>query len=238
MAHPAKGERYKFHRVPAEMICHGVWLYSRFTLSDRAVQDLLCERGITVAHEAVRPWCRQCGQDAAKRRRRRRPQPGDTGHLAEVLRTSNGERHDLWRAVDQDANVLDLLGQRRRNTQAAKTFCCTLLKGLRDVPRVIMTDKRKSDGAAKRDILPGVEPRQSRSLTNRCEHSHRPTRQRDYRRQGFTSAGQAQRLPSAYGPMAHHCRPRRPLLSASAYRQEMRNRFERWAEITGSKRAA
>jgi putative transposase len=114
----------------------------------------------------------------------------------------------------------------------------TLLKGLQYVPRVIITDKLKSYGAAKREILPGVEHRQSRSLNNRCEHAHRPTRQREYRMQGFTSAGHAQRFLSAYGPIPHHFRPRRHLLSAAAYREEMRNRFARWVELTGTERAA
>jgi len=109
---------------------------------------------------------------------------------------------------------------------------------LQYVPRVIITDKLKSYGAAKREILPGVEHRQSRYLNNRCENSHRPTRQREYRMQGFKSAGHAQRFLSAYGPIAQHFRPRRHLLSASGYREEIRSRFASWADITGTKRAA
>ena len=121
--------------------------------------------------------------------------------------TINGQRHYLWRAVDQDDNVLDILVQSRRNKKAAKKFFRKLLKGLQYVPRVIITDKLKSYGAAKREILPGVEHRQSRYLNNRCENSHRPTRQREYRMQGFKSAGHAQRFLSAYGPIAQHFRP-------------------------------
>src|SRR5215470_20076058 len=189
MTPPADTERYKNHRFPGEMISYGVWLSSRFTLSYRDVQELLFERGVTVSHEAIRQWCRKFGQDDANRLRRRRPQPGDTWHLAEVFLTINGERHDLWRAVDQDDNVLDILVQKRRNKQAAKQFFRKLLTGLLYVPRVIITDKHKSYGAAKREILPGVEHRQSRYLNNRCENSHRPTRQREYRMQGFKSAG-------------------------------------------------
>src|SRR5258706_7755159 len=144
----------------------------------------------------------------------------------------------LWRAVDQDDNVLDILVQSRRNKQAAKKFFRTLLKGLQYVPRVIITEKLQSYGAAKREILPGVEHRQSRYLNNRCENSHRPTRQREYRLQRFKSAGHAQRFLAAYGPMAQHFRPRRHLLSALAYREEMKNRFTRWAQITGTEQAA
>lgn len=238
MTPPANTEHYKHHRFPSTIISHGVWLSSRFTLSDRDVQALLCERGITVSHEAVRQWCRKCGQDDANRRRRRRPQPGDTWYLDEVFVTINGERHDLWRAVDQDDNVLDILVQRRRNTQAAKQCVRKLLQGLQDVPRVIITDKLNSYGAAKREILPGVEHCQSRYRNNRCEHSHRPTRQREQRMQGCKSAGHAQRFLSAYGPIAQHFRPRRHLLSAANYRQEMRNRFASWAEMTSTERAA
>ena len=177
-----------------------------------------CERGIDVTHEAIRQWCLKFGQDYANQLKRRRAQPGDKWHLDEVFLTINGQRHYLWRAVDQDDNVLDILVQSRRNKQAAKKFFRKLLKGLQYVPRVIITDKLKSYGAAKREILPGVEHRQSRYLNNRCENSHRPTRQREYRMQGFKSAGHAQRFLSAYGPIAQHFRPRRHLLSASAYR--------------------
>src|SRR5499425_2750656 len=158
--------------------------------------------------------------------------------LDEMVLTIKGERHYLWRAVDQEGNVLDIMVQRRRNKQAARKFFRKLLKGLQYVPRVIITDKLKSYGAAKREMLPGVEHRQSRYLNNRCENSHRPTRQREHRMQGFKSAGHAQRFLSAYGPIAQHFRLRRHLLSAPEYRKEMRQRFESWAEITGTKRAA
>src|SRR5918911_1749191 len=173
MTPPADPERYKHHRFPGEIIGHGVWLYYRFPLSYRDVQELLFERGITVSHEAVRQWCRKFGQDYANRRRRRRPQPGDTWHLDEVFLTIHGERHDLWRAGGQDDNSLDILVQSRRNKQAAQKLFRTLLKGLQSVPRVIITEKLKSYGAAKREILPGVEHRQNRYLNKRCENSHR-----------------------------------------------------------------
>jgi putative transposase len=158
--------------------------------------------------------------------------------IDEVFLTIHGERHYLWRAIDRDDNVLDMLVQSRRNKHAAKKFVRKLLKGLTSVPRVIMTDQLKSYGAAKREILPRVEHRQSQYLNNRCEHSHRPTRQREYRMQGCKSAGHAQRFLSAYGPMAQHFRPRRHLLSAVEYREEMRSRFGSWAEVTGTERAA
>src|SRR5215831_14574065 len=176
MTPPIHTERYKHHRFPGEIISHGVWLYDRFHLSYRDVEELLCARGIDATYEAIRQWCRKFGQDYANQLRRRRPRPGDKWYLDEVFLTINGQRHYLWRAVDQDDNVLDILVQSRRNKQAAKKFFRKLLKGCQYIPRVIITDTLKSYGAAKCEILPGVEHRQSRYLNNRCEHSHRPTR--------------------------------------------------------------
>jgi putative transposase len=134
MTLPATSERYKNHRFPGDIISHGVWLYYRFTLSYRDVQEILFERGITVSHEAIRKWCRKFGQQYANHLRHRRPRPGEKWRLDEVFLTIQGEHHYLWRAVDQDDNVLDILVQRRRNKRAAKKFFRKLLKGLTYVP--------------------------------------------------------------------------------------------------------
>jgi putative transposase len=224
---------YQHHRFPAEIISHGVWLYFRFCLSYRDVEELLFARGVIVTYEAIRKWCRKFGQHYANQLRHRRPKPGDKWHLDEVFLTIKGERHYLWRAVDQDGNVLDILVQSHRNKKAAKKFFRKLLKRLTYVPRVIITDKLKSYGAAKRDILPGVEHRQHRYLNNRAENSHQPTRQRERRMQGFKSPGHAQRFLAAYGLIAQYFRPRRHRLSALEYRQEMAQRFQSWHEVTG-----
>jgi putative transposase len=234
----APSNSYKHHRFPAEIISHGVWLYYRCCLSYRDVEELLFERGVVVTYEAIRKWCRKFGQHSANQLRHRRPRPGDKWHLDEVFLTINGERHYLWRAVDQDGHGLDILVQSRRNKKAAKKFFRKLLKGLMYVPRVLITDKLKSYGAAKRAVMPSVEHRQHRYLNNRAENSHQPTRQREWRMQGFKSPGHAQRFLSAYGPIAQHFRPRRHLLSASAYRQEMAQRFQMWGEITSTGMAA
>ena len=122
------------HRFPPEIISHGVWLSCRFCLSDRDVEALLFVRGILVTYEAIRTWCRKVGPSYAHELRQRRPRPGDQWPLAEVCLTTNGARHDRWRAVDQEGPVRDLLVQRRRNTQAAKTLFRKLLKGVTDVP--------------------------------------------------------------------------------------------------------
>ena len=238
MTPSAAPDLYKRHRFPGEIISHAVWLYFRFPLSHRDVEELLFVRGVIVSYEAIRKWCRKFGQQYAHQLRHRRPRPGDKWHLDEVFITINKERHYLWRAVDQDGTVLDILVQRRRNKQAAKKFFRKLLKGCQYVPRVIITDKLKSYGAAKREILPGVEHRQHRYLNNRAEDSHQPTRQRERRMQGIKSPGHAQRFLSAYGPIAQHFRPRRHRWSAPAYRQEMHQRYQVWGEITGMRRAA
>src|SRR5436190_10462176 len=229
---------YKGYRFPPEIISHAVWLYFRFSLSFRDVEELLAQRGIVITYETVRQWCLKFGQTYANEVRRRRPRCGDTWHLDEVFLTIRGERHYLWRAVDQDGNVLDILVQSRRNKKAAKRFFRKLLRELQYVPRVIITDKLKSYGAAKREILPGVEHRQHRYLNNRAENSHQPTRQRERRMQRFKSPGHAQRFLSAHGPIAQHFRPGRHRFAAPAYRQEMRKRFQIWREITGLATAA
>jgi putative transposase len=141
-------------------------------------------------------------------------------------------------AVDQDGNVLAILGQRRRDKKAAKRFFRKLLKGLTHVPRVLITDQLTSYGAAKREMLPGVEHRQHRYLNNRAENSHQPTRQRERRMQGFKSPGPAQRFLSAYESIAQHLRPRRQRWSAPQYRQERRKRCQVWDEIPGTRMAA
>src|SRR5918996_853017 len=145
----ATANPYKRHRFHPDIIAHCVWLYFRFCLSYRDVEELLLSRGVIVTYEAIRKWCRKFGQGYANQLRRRRPQPGDKWHLDEVFLTIHGKRHYLWRAVDQDGTVLDILVQSRRDKKAAKKFFPQLLKGVTYVPRVIITDKLKSYGAAK-----------------------------------------------------------------------------------------
>jgi putative transposase len=157
---------------------------------------------------------------------------GTNGTWTKCSSTINGERHYLWRAVDQDGNVLDILVQRRRDKIAAKKFFCKPLKGCQYIPCVIVTVQLKSYSTAKREMLPGVEHRQHRYLNNQAENSHQPTQQRERRMQGFKSPGDAQRFLSAYGPIAQHFCPRRHRFSASDDRQEMQRRFDTWQELT------
>ena len=231
--HPAAPD-YKRHRFPPEIIAHAVWLYFRFALSYRDVEELLAERGVILTYETVRQWCRKFGQAYANALRRRRPRPGDKWHLDEVFISINGTTHYLWRAVDHDGNVLDILVQSRRNKQAARKFFRRLLKNLASVPRVLISDKLASYGAARQDVLPSVEHRRHKGLNNRAENSHQPTRERERRMRRFKSPGHAQRFLAAYGPIASHFRPRRHRLTAQAYRETRTGRFATWRAVTGS----
>jgi putative transposase len=198
---------YKGYRFPAEIISHAVWLYYRFSLSYRDVEELIAERGIVLTYETIRQWCRKFGQQYANQLRRRRAQTGDKWHLDEVFLKINGKLHYLWRAVDQHGNVLDILVQSRRNKGAAKKFFRKLLKGCQYVPRVLITDKLGSYAAAKKDVLPSVEHRQHKRLNNRAENSHQPTRQRERTMRRFKSVGHAQRFLAAQGPIRDHFVP-------------------------------
>jgi putative transposase len=216
---------YKGFRFPVEVISHCVWLYYRFPLSFREVEEMMLARGVTVSHETIRQWTGKFGQAYANALRRRRARPGDKWHLDEVFITINGKTHYLWRAVDQDGNVLDILVTSRRDAKAATRFFRKLLTGLVYVPRVLVTDKLASYGVARRRLITGVEHRRSKYLNNRAENSHQPTRQRERAMKRFTSAGPAQRFLSAFSGISPHFRPRRHLLHAEEYRREMANRF-------------
>ena len=225
------------HRFPAEIISNAVWLYHVFSLSLRDVELILAERGV-VSYETVRRWCKKFGASFADRLRRRRPRPGDKWHLDEVFIRIQGVQHYLWRAVDQDGVVLDILVQPRRDAIAAKRFFKRLLKGLQYVPRVLVTDKLRSYGVAQRQLLPGVEHRQSRYLNNRAGNSHRPTRRRERQMQRFKSSEQAQDFLSAHSFIYGHFRPRRHLLSATDYRTIRSEAFDTWQQDTCARRPA
>src|SRR5512135_3609666 len=229
---------YKGYRFPPEIISHCVWLYFRFSLSYRDVEELMAQRGVVLTYETVRQWGLKFGQTYANELRHRRARCGDKWHMDEMVLTIRGKKHYLWRAVDQDGNVLDILVQSRRNKKVAKRFFRKLLKGLKYVPRVIITDQLKSYGAAKREILPGVEHRQHKRLNNRAENSHQPTRLREKKMRRFKSAKHAQRFLSAFGPISGHFQPRRHRLSAGEYRAILQCRFEVWNVVTKVKQAA
>ena len=215
-----------------------MWLYFRFCLSFRDVEELLLERGVVVTYEAIRKWCRKFGQDYANQLRRRRPRPGDKWHMDEVFLTIKGERHYLWRAVDQDGNVLDILVQRRRDKQAAKRLLRKLLRRQGQPPRVLVTDKLASYPAAKKELMPGVEHRRHKGLNNRAENSHQPTRRRERQMKRFKSAGQAQRCRSAHDQINNLFPLCSEYVPATDYRAAARRAFAIWAEVSGVAAAA
>jgi putative transposase len=223
--------RYHRHRFPPEIISHAVWLYHRFGLSLREVEDLLAERGITVSYEAIRLWCEKFGLDYARKLRRRRGRLGDTWFLDEVFVTIRGERHYLWRAVDQDGDLIDILVQRRRDARAAKRFFRKLLRGQGSEPRWLITDKLGSYGAAHRSVMPSVEHVTARCANNRAEVSHQPTRQIERQMRNFKSAGQAQRFLSVHGVVRNLFRLGRHRLRAADYRTLRRRAFAVWSEV-------
>ncbi|WSZ64285.1 IS6 family transposase [Streptomyces canus] len=224
---------YKGHRYPVEVISHCVWLYFRFPLSLREVEELMLERGVIVSYETVRRWCRKFGQQYANALCHRQPRPGDRWDLDEVFIRINGDQKYLWRAVDQDGNVLDILVQKRRDKAAARRFFRRLMEKTSAVPRVVVTDKLRSYGAAHREVMPSVEHRSHKGLNNRAENSHQPSRQRERAMKRFGSAGGAQRFLSAFSGISPHFRPRRHLMPAHHYRAEMTVRFAIWEQITG-----
>ncbi len=226
------------HRFPPEVIGHAVWLYFRFPLSLRMVEEMLAARGITVSHETVRRWALKFGQAFANQVRRRLPRAGDKWHLDEVAITIAGAKHWLWRAVDQDGLVLDVLVQSRRDKKAAERLLRKLLKRQGRTPRVMVTDKLASHPAAKRELMPGVEHRRHKGLNNRAENSHQPTRRRERQMKRFKSAGQAQRFLSAHDQINNLFPLRRDHVTATVYRAMRTRAFELWAEITGVTAAA
>ena len=224
---------YAGYRFPGEIISHAVWLYFRFPLSLRMVEEMLAARGIDVSHETVRQWARKFGQGFANQIRRRLPCPGDKWHLDEVCLIIRGKKHWLWRAVDQTGMVLDVLVQSRRDKQAAKRLLRKLLKRQMRPPRVMITDKLASYSAAKGEVMPSVEHRRHKGLNNRAENSHQPTRRRERQMKRFKSPGQAQRFLSAHDQinnLFHLGRDHRP---ATQYRAARTHAFQTWAEVSG-----
>jgi putative transposase len=207
---------YKRHRFPPEIIAHAVWLYFRFPLSLRLVEEMMLERGIVVPYETVRRWATKFGPEYARRLKRKRPSCHDIWHLDEVMITIGGQQHWLWRAVDQDGYVLDEIVQTRRDTKGAKRLLKRLLKKQGCPPRRMITDKLGSYAAAKRQIMPRTEHRSHKGLNNRAENSHLPLRRRERIMQGFRSPGGLQRFSSVFSAVRNLLVPPRSRRSALA----------------------
>jgi putative transposase len=238
MSSPAAKSPYAGYRFPAEVISHAVWLYFRFPLALRMVEELLAARGIIVSRETIRQWALKFGQAFANQIRRRLPRAGDKWHLDEVAIKIAGVKHWLWRAVDQSGMVLDVLVQSGRDKRAAKRLLRKLLKRQCRSPRVMITDKLASYAAAKREVMAGVEHRQHKGLNNRAENSHQPTRRRERQMKRFKSARQAQCFLSAHDQTNNLFHLRRDHVSSTQYRALRAQAFHVWAEVSGVAAAA
>ncbi len=226
-----KTPSYQRHRFPSEIISHAVWLYHRFCLSFREVEELLAERGITITYESIRQWCQKFGPDYARKLKKRQGCLGDTWHLDEVFVTIQGQRQYLWRAVDQDGDCIDILVQRRRNQRAAERFFRRLIKGQGREPRWLVTDKLRSDDAAHRTIMPTVHHINHIYANNRAEVSHEPTRQRERHMRRFSSSTQAQRFLTLHGLTQNLFRLGRHLMQAVNYRILRSRAFSVWQDV-------
>jgi putative transposase len=210
-----------------------VWLYHRFCLSFRDVEDLLAERGVIVSYEAIRQWCKKFGPSYANTLRKRAGRLGDTWLLDEVnIVTIQGGRHYLWRAIDQDSNVIDILVQKRKDKRVAKRFFRKILKRQGQSPRRMVTDKLRSYGAAKREVMPSVVHCRDRYANNRAEASHQHARQHERRTRRFKSPGQAQRFLSVESQVHNLFRVGRHLMRAAHYRLIRTRSFATWNGAT------
>src|ERR1044071_675036 len=200
---------YRGHRFPAAMIQHAIWLYLRFTLSYRDVEELLVERGLDLSYETVRRWVLKFGPLLARRLRQRRPRPGDRWHLDEMVVRIAGRRMYLWRAVDQEGEILDVLVQSRRDKRAAMRLMRKLLRKQGFAPKLAITDKLPSYAAAFRALRLSCRHEQGLRKNNRAENSHQAVRRRERKMQRFQSAGSAQALLKLHAAVPHHLKPSR-----------------------------
>jgi putative transposase len=223
---------YAGYRFPPQIISHAVWLYHRFTLSFRDIEELLAARGIIVSYETIRNWCDKFGQRYCSQIRKNRGQLGDIWYLDEVFIKINGVLHYLWRAVDQDGDEIDILVQKRKDKHAAKRFVKQLLKGQQCAPIKIVTDKLRSYSAAKNELIPGVEHSTQRYENNRCELSHQPGRQQERQMRKFKSQGQAQRFLFCHGVVNNLFRLGRHSMTASNYRVFRDRAFVEWGRAS------
>lgn len=225
---------YARHRFPPDVIRRAVWLYLRFTLSYRDVEDLLAERGLQVSNETVRRWVLKFGPFIARNLRRGRPTPHDQWHLDEMVVSIAGRRMYMWRAVDSEGEVLDVLVQPRRDKTAALKLLRKLLKRQGFAPTIIVTDKLRSYGAAL--ILIGFSGRHEQGLraNNRAENSHQPVRRRERKMQGFKSPASAQRFVSIHGAVYNIFNVQRHLIRRAILRRFRAEAHRAWNDATAA----
>ena len=219
---------YKRHRFPPDIIGYAVWLYHRFNLSHRDIEDLLAERGITVSREAIRLWCIKFGAIYTRRLKRKHRGYGDTFYIDEVFVKINGIQHYLWRAVDQDGEVVDVFLQARRDGATAKRFFKRLLRSNGGEPRKIVTDKLRSYGVAHRELISEAIHSTELYENNRVEQSHEATRARERGMRKFKSIRQAQRFLDAHAAVHNLFNLGRHLVRAEHYRNLRISAFTEW----------
>lgn len=220
---------YKRHRFPPDIISYAVWLYYRFNLSHRDIEDLLAERGITVSHESVRLWCIKFGAKYASRLKRRHKGYGDTFYIDEIFVKIRGKQHYLWRAVDQDGEVVDVFLQTKRDGAAAKRFFKRLLRSYGGEPRKIVTDGLRSYPVAHREVIPEAIHVTARYENNRAEQSHQATRVRERGMRKFKSMVQTQRFVTVHAAVQNLINLGRHLVTAEHYRQLRASSFAEWS---------
>ena len=221
---------YKRHRFPPDIISYAVWLYFRFNLSHRDIEDLLAQRGIIVSYESIRLWCIKFGRIYTRRLKRRHTGYGDTFYIDEVFVKINGKQHYLWRAVDQDGEVIDVFLQSCRDGSAAKRFFKRLLRGHGGAPRQIVTDKLRSYGVAHRELIPETIHNTAQYANNRAELSHQPTRVRERGMRRFKSTAQVQRFLTVHAAVYNLFNLGRHLVSAGHYRKLRTDAFGHWTK--------
>ena len=219
---------YKRYRFPSEIIQYAVWLYHRSNLSQRDIEDLLAERGITVSYESIRLRCNKFGRQYAKRLKYRHQGFGDTFYIDEVFVKLTDKQQYLWRAVDQDGEMVDVFLQARRDGTAAKRFFKRLLKNHHNEPRKIVTDKLRSYGVAHRELISETIHDTAQYANNRAELSHQPTRVRERGMRCFKSSRQTQRFLSAHAAVYNLFNLGRHLVSAKHYRFLRMRAFASW----------
>ena len=225
---------YRRHRFPGHIIQHAVWLYARFTLSYRDVEDLLAERGLEISYETVRRWVLKFGCTFARNIRRRRPRPHEQWHLDEMIVRIGGKPHYLWRAVDAEGEVLDFLVQSRRNAKAARRVMRKLVKKQGFAPATLITDRLRSYAKAKSDLGLSCEHVQGLRKNNRAENSYQPVRRREHKMQRFKSPRSAQRFLTLYTSVYNLVNVQRHLISRRTLRQFRGEAFDQWRQLTAT----
>jgi len=225
---------YRRHRFPPVVIQHAVWVYLRFTFSYRDVEDLLAERGLDISYETVRSWVLKFGPVIARRLRQRRPRPSDRWHLDEMVVRIAGKRMFLWRGVDHEGEVLDVLVQSRRDSRAALRLMRKLLRKQGCVPKLLVTDKLRSYGSALRQLQLTCPHEQGLRKNNRAENSHQPVRRRERKIQRFKSAGSAQRFLSMHAAVHNTFNLERHLVSRSTLRIVRAEAASEWRDAVAA----